>query len=132
MVAGDTCTCIESGECSCEPFECFCECECEGCLEMEFDGCPCGGNCGCGNQEKTMNPMKIISLGMTFYNINKGIGNDGKKILDEGMDIIQAISIALKDGKITNSEKHTITKEIKEFSKVSIKAIEKLTIPESD
>lgn len=79
-----------------------------------------------------MNPMKIISLGMTFYNINKGIGNDGKKILDEGMDIIQAISIALKDGKITNSEKHTITKEIKEFSKVSIKAIEKLTIPESD
>jgi len=49
MVAEDTCTCTESGECSCEPFECFCECECEGCLEMEFDGCPCGGNCGCGN-----------------------------------------------------------------------------------
>tara|TARA_R110000824_G_scaffold122567_1_gene279849 strand:+ start:166 stop:405 length:240 start_codon:yes stop_codon:yes gene_type:complete len=79
-----------------------------------------------------MNPMKIISLGMTFYNINKGIGNDGKKILDEGMDIIQAISIALKDGKVTNSEKAKIVKEIKEFSKVSIKAIEKITLLESD
>ena len=76
--------------------------------------------------------MKIISLGMTFYNINKGIGNDGKKILDEGMDIIQAISIALKDGKVTNSEKAKIVKEIKEFSKVSIKAIEKITLLESD
>ena len=69
---------------------------------------------------------------MTFYNINKGIGNDGKKILDEGMDIIQAISIALKDGKVTNSEKAKIVKEIKEFSKVSIKAIEKITLLESD
>ena len=87
---------------------------------------------GVESKEKTMNPMKIISLGMTFYNINKGIGNDGKKILDEGMDIIQAISIALKDGKVTNSEKHAITKEIKEFSKASIKAIESITIPESD
>ena len=48
------------------------------------------------------------------------------------MDIIQAISIALKDGKVTNSEKQAITKEIKEFSKVSIKAIENITIPESD
>ena len=36
-----------------------------------------------------MNPMKIISLGMTFYNLNKGLADDGKKIVDEGMDIIQ-------------------------------------------
>jgi len=79
-----------------------------------------------------MNPMKIISLGMTFYNINKGIGNDGKKILDEGMDVIQEISIALKDGKVTNSEKAKIVKEIKEFSKVSIKAIEKITLLDSN
>ena len=76
--------------------------------------------------------MKIISLGMTFYNINKGIGNDGKKILDEGMDVIQEISIALKDGKVTNSEKAKIVKEIKEFSKVSIKAIEKITLLDSN
>ena len=77
-----------------------------------------------------MNPMKIISLGLTFYNLNKGLADDGKKIVDEGMDIIQAISIALKDGKITNEEKNAITKEIKDFSKASIKAIDKITIPE--
>ena len=77
-----------------------------------------------------MNPMKIISLGMTFYNLNKGLAGDGKVIVDEGMDIIQAISIALKDGKITNEEKNAITKEIKDFSKASIKAIDKVTIPE--
>ena len=97
-----SCTCKGSGECSCEPFECFCECECEECVEKELDGCPCGGNCGCGNQEKIMNPMKIISLGMTFY------------------------------GKVTNSEKAKIVKEIKEFSKVSIKAIEKITLLDSN
>ena len=79
-----------------------------------------------------MNPMKIISLGLTFYNLNKGLADDGKNIVDEGMDIIQEISIALKDGKVTNSEKAKIVKEIKEFSKVSIKAIEKITLLESD
>jgi len=79
-----------------------------------------------------MNPMKIISLGLTFYNLNKGLADDGKKTVDEGMDIIQEISIALKDGKVTNSEKAKIVKEIKEFSKVSIKAIEKITLLESD
>ena len=79
-----------------------------------------------------MNPMKIISLGLTFYNLNKGLADDGKKIVDEGMEIIQEISIALKDGKVTNSEKAKIVKEIKEFSKVSIKAIEKITLLESD
>ena len=76
-----------------------------------------------------MNPMKIISLGLTFYNLNKGLADDGKVIVDEGMDIIQSISASLKDGKITNEEKNQIVKEIKDFSKVSIEAIEKLSIP---
>tara|TARA_R110000824_G_scaffold124872_1_gene283688 strand:+ start:944 stop:1216 length:273 start_codon:yes stop_codon:yes gene_type:complete len=78
-----------------------------------------------------MNPMKIISLGMTFYNLNKGLGVDGKKIIDEGIDIIQAVGASLKDNKVTNSEKNIIVKEIKDFSKVSIKAIENITIPNS-
>jgi len=44
-----SCSCNESGDCTCEPFDCFCECECDGCLiDMEeMTGCPCGGNCGC-------------------------------------------------------------------------------------
>ena len=49
MVDIENCTCIESGDFVCEPLECFCECECEGCLiELELEGCPCGGHCGCG------------------------------------------------------------------------------------
>ena len=77
-----------------------------------------------------MNPMKIISLGLTFYNLNKGLAEDGKAIVDEGMDVLQVISHALKDGKVTNAEKKIIVKEIKEFSKASIDAIDSLTIPE--
>ena len=77
-----------------------------------------------------MNPMKIISLGLTFYNLNKGLAEDGKAIVDEGMDVLQVISHALKDGKVTNAEKKAIVKEIREFSKASIDAIDGLTIPE--
>ena len=77
-----------------------------------------------------MNPMKIISLGMTFYNLNKGLANDSKVILDEGMDVLKAISAALKDKKVTNAEKKLIVKEIREFTKAATEAIDKLVIPE--
>ena len=77
-----------------------------------------------------MNPMKIISLGLTFYNLNKGLAEDGKAIVDEGMDVLQVISAALKDNKVTNAEKKAIVKEIREFSKAAIDAVDNLTIPE--
>jgi len=77
-----------------------------------------------------MNPMKIISLGLMFYNLNKGLANDGKVILDEGMDVLKAISAALKDKKVTNAEKRIIVKEIREFSKAATGAIDRLVIPE--
>jgi folate-dependent phosphoribosylglycinamide formyltransferase PurN len=77
-----------------------------------------------------MNPMKIISLGMTFYNLNKGLADDGKVIIDEGMDVLQAISNALKDKKVTTTEKKFIVKEIREFTKAATGAIDKLVIPE--
>tara|TARA_Y100000593_G_C4270296_1_gene317018 strand:+ start:351 stop:584 length:234 start_codon:yes stop_codon:yes gene_type:complete len=77
-----------------------------------------------------MNIFKIISLGMTFYNLNKGIANDGKAIMDEGVDVLQVISAALKDNKVTNAEKKAIVKEIREFSKAAIDAVDNLTIPE--
>jgi len=44
----DNSCCVIDDVCSCEPFECVCECGCEGCLELDMQGCPCGGNCGCG------------------------------------------------------------------------------------
>tara|TARA_R110000787_G_scaffold166055_4_gene279079 strand:+ start:38 stop:271 length:234 start_codon:yes stop_codon:yes gene_type:complete len=77
-----------------------------------------------------MNIFKIISLGITFYNLNKGLANDGKAIVDEGMYVLQVISASLKDGKITNAEKKLIVNELKEFTKVAINAIDNITITE--
>ena len=77
-----------------------------------------------------MNIFKIISLGMAFYNLNKGLANAGKDIMDEGMDVLQTISAALKDNKVTNAEKKAIVKEIKEFSKVATDALDNIVIPE--
>ena len=77
-----------------------------------------------------MNIVKIFTLGMTFYNLNKGMAEDGKKIMEEGMDVLEVISASLKDNTITNDEKKAIVKEIKEFSKVAIAAIDNITIPE--
>ena len=66
---------------------------------------------------------------MTFYNLNKGMANDGKKIMEEGMDVLEAISSALKDNKITQEEKNAIIAEIQQFSKASIKALDNIKIP---
>lgn len=77
-----------------------------------------------------MNIVKIFTLGMTFYNLNKGMAEDGKKIMEEGMDVLEVISASLKDNTITNDEKKAIVKEIKEFSKAAITAIDNITIPE--
>ena len=76
-----------------------------------------------------MNIMKIFTIGMTFYNLNKGMANDGKKIMEEGMDVLEAIISALKDNKITQEEKNAIIAEIQQFSKASIKALDNIKIP---
>ena len=67
---------------------------------------------------------------MTFYNLNKGLADDGKAVVEEGMDVLQVISLSLKDNKITNAEKKLIVKEIREFSKAAIKAVDNIVIPE--
>jgi len=55
VIETENCSCIESGECSCEPFECFCECGCDSCLSgIDTDGCPCGGNCGCSEEDEIL------------------------------------------------------------------------------
>ena len=77
-----------------------------------------------------MNIVKIFTLGMTFYNLNKGMAEDGKKIMKECMDVLQVMSSALKDNTITNAEKKAIVKEIREFSKTAIDAVDNITIPE--
>ena len=77
-----------------------------------------------------MNPLAMINLAITFMSLNKGQSAEGKKILKEGMDVIQTLGKALKDKKITMAEKKALVKELREFSKTTIDAIDTLVIPE--
>ena len=77
-----------------------------------------------------MNPIALISLAITFLQLNKGQTADGKKIIKEATDVVQTIGAALKDNKITMAEKKALVKELKEFTKTTIDALDKLIIPE--
>ena len=77
-----------------------------------------------------MNPMAIIGLAITFMKLNAGQSAEGKKIVKECMDVIQTLGNALKDKKITMVEKKALVKELREFSKTTIDAVDKLVIPE--
>ena len=77
-----------------------------------------------------MNIFKILSLATTFYTLNKGLEEDGKVVVEEGVDVLESIRAALKDGKVTNAEKKVIVKELKKFSKAAIGAIDNLVIPD--
>ena len=76
-----------------------------------------------------MNIFKILTLGMTFYNLNKGMAEDGKKIMEECMDVLEVISASLKDNSITNAEKKPAVKKkvVKKVTKK--KAAEKKAAP---
>ena len=75
-----------------------------------------------------MNIIKILQMAMTFYSLNKGQTTEAKKILKEGMDVINSVGVALKDNKITNDEKKAIVKELREFSKTSIDVVENIQL----
>ena len=77
-----------------------------------------------------MNPLAMINLAITFMSLNKGQSAEGKKIIKEGMDVIQTLGNALKDKKVTMAEKKALVKELREFSKTTIDAIDTLVIPE--
>ena len=77
-----------------------------------------------------MNPIALISLAITVLQLNKGQTADGKKIIKEATDVVQTLGAALKDKKITMAEKKALVKELKEFTKTTIDALDKLIIPE--
>ena len=72
----------------------------------------------------------MLSLAITFMQLNSGQTAEGKKIIKEAMDVVQSLGNALKDKKITMAEKRALVKELREFSKTTINAIDKLVIPE--
>ena len=77
-----------------------------------------------------MKPIAMLSLAITFMQLNSGQTAEGKKIIKEAMDVVQSLGNALKDKKITMAEKRALVKELREFSKTTINAIDKLVIPE--
>ena len=77
-----------------------------------------------------MNPFAILNLAITFMQLNSGQTAHGKQIIKEAMDVVQSLGNALKDKKITMEEKKVLVKELREFSKTTIKALDDLIIPE--
>ena len=77
-----------------------------------------------------MNPFMLLNLAITFMQLNVGQTAAGKKIIKEAMDVVQSLGKAMKDNKITMVEKKALVKELREFSKTTIKALDDIIIPE--
>ena len=77
-----------------------------------------------------MNSSSLINLVMLYFKLNSGIGNDAKVIMKEGMDVINSLTVALKDNKITMAEKDALVAELDDFSGAVIELIDNITIPE--
>ena len=77
-----------------------------------------------------MNPFALLNLAITFMQLNMGQTAEGKKIIKEAMDVVETLGKALKDKKITMAEKKALVKELREFSKTTIKALDDIIIPE--
>ena len=76
-----------------------------------------------------MNSTGLINLIMLYFKMNGSVHVNAKAVLSEGMDIINIMTEALKDNKITMEEKKALTKELREFSKAAIKLIDDIQIP---
>ena len=76
-----------------------------------------------------MNPMSLITLAITFMQLNMGQTAEGKKIIKEALDVIKTLGQAMKDQKITMAEKKAVVKELKEFSKTAIDFLDGIKIP---
>jgi len=77
-----------------------------------------------------MSSSSLINLMMLYFKLNGGIGNDAKVIMKEGMDVINSLTKALKDNKITMAEKDALVAELDDFSGAVIELIDNITIPE--
>ena len=77
-----------------------------------------------------MNPIAIMNLAITFMTLNMGQSKEAKKIIKEALDVVQSLGAAMKDKKITMAEKKALVKELKEFTDITIKALDSIIIPE--
>ena len=77
-----------------------------------------------------MNPFILLNLAITFMQLNMGQTAAGKLVIKEAMDVVQSLGNAMKDKKIIMAEKKALVKELREFSKTTIKALDDIIIPE--
>jgi len=77
-----------------------------------------------------MNPFILLNLAITFMQLNMGQTVAGKAIIKEAMNVVQSLGNAMKDKKITMEEKKALVKELREFSRTTIKALDDIIIPE--
>ena len=77
-----------------------------------------------------MNPFMLMQLAITMMQLNMGQTAQGKAMIKEALDVVQVLGNAIKDKKITMAEKKALVKELREFTKTTIAAIDKLVIPE--
>ena len=66
---------------------------------------------------------------MLYFQLNMGSSTQAKVVLKEGMDVISVMTKAMKDNKISATEKRALVKELREFSKAAIKMLDDITIP---
>jgi len=74
--------------------------------------------------------IKLMNIAMLYFQLNAGSSNDAKIVFKEGMDVIQTMTKAMKDNKITMAEKKELVKELRQFSKAAISMLDNITIPE--
>ncbi len=74
--------------------------------------------------------IKLMNIAMLYFQLNAGSSNDAKIVFKEGMDVIQTMTKAMKDNKITMAEKKELVKELRQFSKAAINMLDNITIPE--
>ena len=77
-----------------------------------------------------MNLFAILRLVISYRQLNSGQSAYAKQILKEGVDVIQSLGNAMKDKKITRAEKKALVKELREFTKTTINALDDIIIPE--
>ena len=77
-----------------------------------------------------MNAMNLISIALLYFKMNMGQSAQAKVILKEGMDVMNVMTSAMKDKKITMAEKKLLVKELKEFSKAAITMLDEIQIAE--
>ena len=75
-----------------------------------------------------MNANGIIGLALLYFKLNAGQSAQAKVVLKEGMDVINSVSMAMKDKQITNAEKKAVVKELREFSKAAITMLDDITL----